>query len=388
MTTRFALLGNPENRRLTHFQEALAQEGLEPALVTSWSDFLDTGALRLDDAALLRIDSFGENFEVERRLLARGGVPSASSLTERRGEVLFPSRTHAGFCNALIELEQRLGSTGVEVLNVPVDIEELFDKRRTSRRWAAEGIPVPEVLDEPPTDPTALLDAIRARGWTEAFVKLSCGSSASCLAHVELEPDGVLVRTSLEWDPPRFFNNLKVRHLRRPREIDRALGFILSQGAQVERGVPKAKLGDAFFDLRVVCIAQEPRFIVVRQNVLPITNLHLGGFRGDRSALEALVGPSAWEAAMETCRRVARLYRSLHVGIDLMFEPDLVGHRVLEANAFGDLLPNLFLEGASVWQWEIREAVRHASTGRWLDGPGCANLRASRGSPWKRSAST
>jgi hypothetical protein len=34
---------------------------------------------------------------------------------------------------------------------------------------------------------------------------------------------------------------------------------------------------------------------------------------------------------------------------------------VLEANAFGDLLPNLTIDGASVWQWEIREALRQVA---------------------------
>jgi hypothetical protein len=94
----------------------------------------------------------------------------------------------------------------------------------------------------------------------------------------------------------------------------------------------------------------------------------LGGFRGDLSVLKEKVSADGWEAAMETCRKVARLYRSLHVGIDLMFEPDLQAHRVLEANAFGDLLPNLTLEGLDVWEWQIREALRHPPTGRWLHG--------------------
>jgi hypothetical protein len=45
------------------------------------------------------------------------------------------------------------------------------------------------------------------------------------------------------------------------------------------------------------------------------------------------------------------------VGIDLMFEPELTAHRVIEANAFGDLLPRLTLEGRNVWQWQISEAI-------------------------------
>ena len=61
---------------------------------------------------------------------------------------------------------------------------------------------------------------------------------------------------------------------------------------------------------------------------------------------------------MESCRKVAALYRSLHVGLDVMFEPDLAQHRIIEANAFGDLLPNLTLDGLSVYRWEIRAALQ------------------------------
>lgn len=365
MRRRFVILGNPENRRVTLFQEALARQQQPQAQVVSWLQFLRDGALPFgSEPAFVRVDSFGENFAVHRLLLERGGVAEARTLEERHGEVFEPAKAHEGFRAALRALEARFAKEPEwDALNVPSEIDELFDKRRTSRRYRDAGIPVPEVMEDAPLEPSSLLEACRQRGWDEAFVKLSSGSSASCLAHVELGKTGVLVRTSLEWDAPRWFNNLKVRHLRRPAEIDRALGFILSQGAHVERGVPKARLGDAFFDLRVLCIAHEPRFVVVRQNVLPITNLHLGGFRGDLAVLKEKVSADAWEAAMETCRQVARLYRSLHVGIDLMFEADFHGHRVLEANAFGDLLPNLTLDGLDVWEWQLREARRRESGG-------------------------
>ena len=48
---------------------------------------------------------------------------------------------------------------------------------------------------------------------------------------------------------------------------------------------------------------------------------------------------------------------SLHVGLDVLFEPGLAHHRIIEANAFGDLLPNLTLDGLSVYRWEIRAAL-------------------------------
>lgn len=353
---RVLLLGNPENRRVTLFQEALSRAALPPAEVCSWLQYLDAGRLPFAPGrAVVRIDSWGENFEVARRFFARAGV--RDELVERRGEVFEPKRMHDGCRAVLEELGAELAARpSWELLNLPSEIDELFDKRRTSRRYRAEGIPVPEFLEDPPDDPAALLEQLRQHGWTEAFVKLSSGSSASCLAHVALRPRGVLVTTSLEWDAPRWFNTLKVRRLQRPADVDRALGYILSQGAQVERGVPKARLGDAFFDLRVLCIEREPRFVVVRQSALPITNLHLGGVRGDLAEVKARMPDDAWDRAMETCRRVAGLYRSLHLGIDLLIEEDFVGHRVLEVNAFGDLLPNLLVDGRSVWDWEVEAA--------------------------------
>ncbi|MEO6775629.1 MAG: hypothetical protein ABI467_21890 [Kofleriaceae bacterium] len=38
-------------------------------------------------------------------------------------------------------------------------------------------------------------------------------------------------------------------------------------------------------------------------------------------------------------------------------EPDLVHHRVLEGNAFGDLLPNLERDGLDVYGWQIRRLL-------------------------------
>ena len=366
--TRFIVIGNPANRRVTLFADALREAGLPPPEVVPWLELLRSpGRLGELDAgpALVRIDSYGEDFAVERELLARGGFSEAFTVEERRGEVIAPAQAHRGFQQALAELEAVFSRRSAwQVLNHPCDIDELFDKRRTSRRFHSVGLPVPEYLDDVPASGPALLDACRARGWRQAFVKPAMGSSASGVLLISLG-DGertASIRTSLEWDAPRWFNNLKLSHYRAPADVWRALDFVLAQGAQVERAIPKARLDGALFDCRVLCIAGAPRFVVVRQNKHPITNLHLGGWRGDLEHLKAELRPGAWAAAMETCRGVASLYGSLHVGIDLLFEEDLEHHRVIEANAFGDLLPNLTVDGRSVYRWEIDEALKLAGT--------------------------
>lgn len=361
---RFLILGNPRNRRVGLFSEALAEAGQPAPEVVAWLDYL-RNPLVLENAGLgerfLRIDSYGEDFEVERELLRRGGFENADRLQERKGEVIAPAVTHRGFQSVLRELAALFAKRPQwKLLNFPEDIDEFFDKRRTARRFHAAGIPVPEFLEEVPTSAEALLDAVRARKWKQVFVKPAMGSSASGVLLVFLSAKGAAIRTSLEWGAPRWFNNLKLSHYRTPAEVRRALDFVLAQGAQVERAVPKAKLNGAFFDCRVLCIGGEPRFVVVRQNSHEITNLHLGGWRGDLDALKASMPKKAWEAAMSSCRKVARLYRSLQVGLDVMFEPNFE-HRVIEANAFGDLLPNLTLDGLSVYRWEIREALSRAT---------------------------
>jgi hypothetical protein len=335
--------------------------------VVPWIELLrDPARLRASDPgpAFVRIDSFGEDFDVERELLARGGFPDAHALEERRGEVIAPAASHRGFRHALSEVAAIFGERPEwTILNLPDEIDELFDKRRTSRRFRDAGVPVPEFLDEVPTSAAAALDACRGRGWKQAFIKPTMGSSASGVLLVTIGAKGAVVRTSLEWDAPRWFNNLRLSHYRAPTDVARALDFVLAQGAQVERAIPKARLDGEFFDLRVLCIAGEPRFFVVRQNAHPITNLHLGGRRGSLEALHARLRPGAWDALLASCRRVASLYRSLHLGLDVLVEEDFSHHRVIEANAFGDLLPNLTLEGRSVYRWEIEEALRNTRAG-------------------------
>lgn len=369
----FILIGNPENRRVTLFQEALARQGQPPARVVPWVEFL-ARPRRLADLpfkeALVRIDSAGESWEVEKALLKRG-YPDAKAqghacleparvdaLEYDHGRILFPRQHHLGFLRALSELDEIFWDRPRWwVLQPPGSIAALFDKRITSRRYATLGVPVPEPLDGV-TDPESLRERMRELGHREVFVKLSCGSSASCLALYRRGRSRDTLVTTIEQAKTGWYNSLKVRRIEEPARVEEVLRFLLAEGSQVERAVPKARLGGDPFDCRVLMVRDEPSFTVVRQSRHPITNLHLGGWRGDLDALRAAVPPNVLAAAMASCRTVARAHHCFHVGIDLMFEEHFTGHRVLEANAFGDLFPGLRRDGLTVYEWEIREALR------------------------------
>jgi hypothetical protein len=366
------VVGNPENRRVTMFQAALAAQGHPPARVVAWRDLAEPGAparlltgVRADD--VVRIDSAGEDDAVERAFLRRGEAAAraggydaidAATLAAtpyELGRILHPRQQHLGFLAVLDEVAAALPA-GARVLPPPAAVRMLFDKTATSARCRELGLPVPDSLPGI-REPDQLREAMRAAGWPTVFVKLTSGSSASCLAVFTHRASSEQVITTVEDTGTARYNTRKLQKLSARRAIDRVLGFILREGAQVERAIPKAKLDGRFFDLRVVAVDGEPAFVVVRCASHPITNLHLGGQRGDLASLRARVAPDAWDRAMASCVALQRSSGAFQVGVDLMFEPGFTAHRIIEGNAFGDLLPNLERDGLDVYGWQIRRLL-------------------------------
>lgn len=380
----YLLIGNPENRRVTLFQEALAELGQPAARVISWLDLATNGSDVLADVdlseAIVRIDSAGESFEVERAFLRLGFEAAAAAgydfiqpeeigrLAYDRGRIIHPRQAHLGFLQVLEGLRPVFASRpGWRLLTPLEEIPVLFDKRLTSRRYESLGIPVPPRLDGI-EDVEDLDRAMEARAIESVFVKLSCSSSASCLAVYFRRRGASWLMTTIEQAPTGWYNSLRVRRVERPDRVAEVLGYLLRNGAQIEEAVPKARLDRAFFDCRVVVIGGGAEFVVVRQNRHPITNLHLGGWRGSLEQLEREAG-TALEAGLESCRRAAESHGCFCLGVDLMFEPSFRGHRILESNAFGDLLPNLTRNGRTVYGRQIEVASALAPGSLLRSGP-------------------
>ena len=372
---RFVVIGNPANRRVGLFQAALAAHGVPPATVIAWSDVIARGAEATlgalgEQPAIVRIDSAGEEDGVERALIRRGEAAARAegyaAIDARRldtipnelGRILFPRQQHLGFVAVLREVEAVLAARPAWRVVQPVRaIEELFDKRVTSAKWSALEIPIPDPLRDV-RDPDDLRAKMRAAGWPAVFVKVASSSSASCLAIFTHDGKREHAITTVEDTGGARYNTRRLQRITTRRGLDRLLGFLLAEGAQIERAIPKAQLAGAYFDLRVLTIDGEPAFVVVRSAPHPITNLHLGGQRGDLEALRQRVPVASWDAAMASCVAVQRASGAFHVGVDLMFEPSLRAHRVIEGNAFGDLLPNLTRDGLDVYGWQIARMLR------------------------------
>jgi hypothetical protein len=366
------LVGNPDCRRVALFQQALVALRRPPACVLPWADLLAGQAhpgrwVRRGD--IVRIESPGRNFEVERALLRLGSEMRDSGASRRlsraevdalvfdRGRILFPRQWYLGFRRALDRLRAQLADCPPHrLMQHPADIAVMFDKPRCHARLQAAGVPVPASLGAPRSY-AEFLARLKGADCSRAFVKLAHGSSASGIVAFRRGGARVAAYTTvevvIERGDLRLYNTRKLRVLREETEVARLLDALCSHGVHVEEWLPKADLHGRTFDARIVVIDGRACQAVLRLSRGPITNLHLLNDRAHPDAL-ARRAPDAWRAACRACERVMRSFPgSLYGGVDLLFTPGLQRYAVLEVNAFGDLLPGVLHGGRDTYRTEL-----------------------------------
>jgi hypothetical protein len=141
--------------------------------------------------------------------------------------------------------------------------------------------------------------------------------------------------------------------------LERAADFLLGEGAFAQQGISLAQIDGQNFDVRVVCIHGRSAACIFRLSPGPMTNLHLGGRRGDFAACRAAIPTRDWLDAVDHCAEAAGCFDSAIAGVDLAFERGFHRHFVLEVNAFGDFFPGwTSADGQSVHALEIGETAR------------------------------
>ncbi len=380
MPPRYVAIANPGGKRwqayartLTEFWEA---RGVRPTVdVVPWREVVPRdgnldGLAAFDEPAVVRPESPGRDFEVTKLLLEAGAraLPGEtadwSALPYEKGRLVRPGLLYEGFRRVLAGLEESFNRRPhLRPLARPLDLAEMFDKNATSARLEAAGIPCPPSLPAPGS-PEELLNRLRAARWGMAYVKLNTGSSAAGIAVVYAADDPPWALSSMVRLGDGFFSTRRLRR-HEGTDLDAVLGFLLAEGACVQRGIRMAQVDGQNFDVRVVVVHGRPAFTVFRLSSLPMTNLHLGGRRGDPARCRAAIPTRAWLDGLDHCTEAAGLYRAAAVGVDLLFESGYIRHYVLEVNAFGDFFPGLMdAEGRSVHAAEIEATARVQG---WVD---------------------
>lgn len=361
------LLGTPGSRRVRTFAEAAGHYGWEVQVVP----YLDLLSGRLAEppwGAIVRIESPSECMETTRAILRAGIEPVEASgrsplgqvaiddATIERGEIVHPRQWYLGFRSILRRLGENWGDR-VQWMSTPQSIATAFDKLACLELWTAGGLPVPRRYSD-----IASYDELRQRvdrPHARVFVKLRYGYSA--IGAVAIEWRGALVRalTTVEVasapSGPRFFLTKRTRALQQEAEIAWLIDALAKEEIIVEEWLPKARWHGRPYDLRVVTIGGHPRHAVGRANSSPFTNLNLDAQRIAREDLMGEIG-AAWENVESLCGRAATLIEGAGtLGIDVLVRPCRRRFVLLEANAFGDYLPNLRYEGLSIYEMQLRQ---------------------------------
>jgi glutathione synthase/RimK-type ligase-like ATP-grasp enzyme len=354
---RVLILGAPGGERTLAFQRALAERGRRPATVVTYSDALEARvdlARQVVPGGLVRLEAPSEDPAVDELLIRLGG---GAPIDLAGGRLAPGHHWHAGLRRALRMIDQALGAAPAHRRMQRSDaVLAMCDKDETHRRLERAGVPVPPAVLGAPTAADAL-EAVRARGWTQVFVKPRYGSSAAGAMALRWSGARVAAITTAAWRHGHLVNSRRPVRLNDWRDVHRVLDAVAPQGLHVQRWIPKASWGGGPVDLRVVVVGGQARHTLARIGTGPMTNLHLGGRRGDLAALRADVGSQRWAALADSCElAVAAFPGALYGGVDVMLSPGWRDHHVLEVNAFGDFHEGVLHRGQDTYTAELEAA--------------------------------
>lgn len=374
----FLVIGNPENRRSRFFQEAVAALPGAKAEVLSYEELLQHPGLvsgKIQGDTWVRIESPGENFQVRKGLIALGAksvqeqagsfidAETARALEDEPSRIAHGRQWYHGFQTLLSHLQESVAPfPQVKWMNATKDILTMFDKVKCHQHFCDHAVSVPKALYDIPGF-EMLKTALNASGMRKVFIKPAHGSSASGVMAFRFSETRMELITSVELvkekGEPKLFNSLKIRKYTAPAEIEILLNTIAREKIIVEEWIPKASIGNKVFDLRVLVIGGEARHAVVRTSNHPLTNLHLGNKRAGINDLEKWIGVPTVEAVKALAEKAAASFpASLYIGMDVLVSHDLSRIKILEANAFGDLLPGILHRGESTYEAEVKAMLR------------------------------
>lgn len=369
----FFIIGNPENRRVQLFSESLVLLGYDKPIVLSYLDILKDNLLQNTDFSnsILRIESAGENNEVRNLLIAKGMNVILSSnendisntnnfsFNKNSTEILYTEQWYLGYSILLDEIQQTVNRFPTcKLMNTPSDIQIMFDKIACQQRLKDNHISIPDFYKDIRNYDT-LLNVMKANNLTKVFIKPAHASSASGVIAFRISGNKQQAISTIEIKKDKemisLHNSLKIKTYTDTTDIKIIIDKILQGKAIVEKWLSKATIEDYYFDLRVLVIKGNARHLVVRKSKNIITNLHLGNKRGALEELENTIGNEKIAEIKLVAEKAAACFSSsLYCGVDVLITPNKNDIKVLEVNAFGDLLPNVLHNGESCYEAEIK----------------------------------
>jgi hypothetical protein len=366
VTPRYLVIANPGTPRAVAYERELREfwSGHEVEIVlVPWAKLIAAQGRfealpEFDKPAFVKIESPGKSDEVAHEFLKLGqsvrNIPFQAPPWPK-GLLVEPGLQHLGFEILLDQMQASSANNPHLMLSAqPEHIRVMFNKTTTSNCLRDAGISVPYHLPHvPPLSSPFISNLPYFADW---FIKLNSGSSAVGIG-VYHGSSSRMTTTVLHKPKPsgeaQFCSSRKL--INKPiSDLYETLDWLLAQGVIVQEGVRGAKFDSHKFDVRFICYYGEVVAWMFRLSQHPITNLHLGGVRGDEASCRAKIPRRAWLDARDAASSAAECFDSSVCGVDLIFEEGYARHFILEVNAFGDFFPGITTtDGIPLRQVEI-----------------------------------
>lgn len=354
------LLATGGSKRVRLLQAARAQLALPPAQVLEWRDWLaqpDLLETALNQPCRFKIEPPGDDAAAHVQLLHQGCrlLDRAPVRAPEHGELLAMDAWFSGFSDAMARLSRQLAALPrAHVFNAPGEIALMTDKLACQRHLAEHGVRIPALLGRV-QGYDHLQSLLRDHALDRVYLKPRYGSSASGVVAYRRNRSGRQQATTSAsmahaGGETRLFNVKRITRHESAADIAALVDALATQELYAEAWLAKPRCGDSHYDLRVVAIAGQPAHRVARLGMQMMTNLHLDNQRADAATLLDAADMAALEAAT---RQAALAFPASGVaGYDLVVRRGQA--HVLEANAFGDLLPGLLWQGHDTHVAQLR----------------------------------
>jgi hypothetical protein len=359
-TLPLIILGTAAGKRVQAMQAARLQLGLPPARIVEWRDWLENPSLldrELESLCLFKIESPGDDSDVQYRLLQHGCDLLQRAAPQRLafGELRDTDAWYAGLAVALSRVKMQLAARShVQTFNDPDEILLMTDKLVCQHHLLGQLVPIPLVLGTI-QNYAHLRTLMKDFDLDRVYLKSRYGSSAAgVLAYRRGRKGREQVTTSAQLvhtgGKASLYNVKRLRQYEKRQDIVQVIELLAGQQAYAEAWIPKPRIGNGHYDVRALTLAGQPAHCVARIGALTITNLHLDNQRGDTSKLLDAADQLALEKIVR--QAAASFPRSHVIGFDLVVRHGEA--HILEANAFGDLLPGLLWQGHDTYSAQLQ----------------------------------
>lgn len=227
----------------------------------------------------------------------------------------------------------------LKFLNHPQSIIDTLDKKRCKEILEENEIPITPIIKMGFDNMDCLRKYVCENAISGVFIKPRYGSGAAGVLGYRYNKitETEAIYTSMKKANGKFINTRNVERIDDNGNIGEYVDFVLSNGAVVEKWIPKPEYNKLNYDLRVVYQFGSVDFIVARCSNSPITNLHLNN---KAAVVNDLNLPKEVFSKIDSlCKKVMACFKGLnYAGIDILLKGKNLEPVVIEVNAQGDLI--------------------------------------------------